>query len=110
MSLLGRNNLEKRGKDFNWGYNQTKKKPFKFNFLNENDCRLLEVANGLQIKDISMAIQIDGRNDIEINDKLTVKGVNKLVIALTPVIDNPKQGRYKGNLNDFTGSTKIGLK
>lgn len=57
-----------------------------------------------------MAIQIDGRNDIEINDKLTVKGVNKLVIALTPVIDNPKQGRYKGDLKDFTGSTKIGLK
>ena len=107
---MGRNNLEKRGNDVNWGYNQTKKTPFKFEFLNENDCRLLEVANGLQIKDVSMAIRVNGKCNIELEDKLVVKGVNKLVIALTPEIDNPKQGRYKGNLDDFTGSTRIGLK
>lgn len=107
---MGRNNLEKRGVDVNWGYNQTKKTPFKFEFLNENDCRMLEVANGLQIKDVSMAIRVNGKCNIELEDKLVVKGVNKLVIALTPEIDNPKQGRYKGNLDDFTGSTRIGLK
>lgn len=107
---MGRNNLEKRGNDVNWGYNQSKKKPFKFEFLNENDCRLLEVANGLQIKDVSMAIKVNGKTDIGIEDKLVVKGVNRLVIALTPELDNPKQGRYKGSLDAFTGSTKIGLK
>lgn len=107
---MGRNNLEARGKDVNWGYNLTKKKPFKFEFLDENDCRLLEVANGLEIKEINMAIQINGKASIDLNDKVAVKGSNKLVIALTPKIDNPSQGRYKGNLEDFTGSTKIGLK
>ena len=80
---MGRNNKELRGKDVNWGYNQKKKKPFKFEFLNEHDCRMLEVANGLEIKDISMAIKINGKVDIELNDTLTIKGVNKLVIALT---------------------------
>lgn len=107
---MGRNNLEMRGVDFNWGYNQTKKKPFKFQFLNENDCRLLEVANGLEIKDISMAIRINGKVDVELNDKLTIKGINKLVIALNPELDKPQQGRFKGDLGAYTGSTKIGLK
>lgn len=107
---MGRNNKELRGKDVNWGYNQKKKKPFKFEFLNEHDCRMLEVANGLEIKDISMAIKINGKVDIELNDTLTIKGVNKLVIALTPEHDNPQQGRYKGSLVDFTGSVKVGLK
>ena len=107
---MGRNNKESRGKDVNWGYNQKKKKPFKFEFLNEHDCRMLEVANGLEIKDISMAIKINGKVDIELNDTLTIKGVNKLVIALTPEHDNPQQGRYKGSLEDYTGSVKVGLK
>lgn len=107
---MGRNNRELRGKDVNWGYNQKKKKPFKFEFLNEHDCRMLEVANGLEIKDISMAIKINGKVDIELNDTLTIKGVNKLVIALTPEHDNPQQGRYKGSLEDYTGSVKVGLK
>jgi hypothetical protein len=71
---------------------------------------MLEVANGLEIKDISMAIKINGMVDIELNDTLTIKGVNKLVIALTPEHDNPQQGRYKGSLTDFTGSVKVGLK
>ena len=107
---MGRNNKELRGKDVNWGYNQKKKKPFKFEFLNEHDCRMLEVANGLEIKDISMAIKINGMVDIELNATLTIKGVNKLVIALTPEYDNPQQGRYKGSISDFTGSVKVGLK
>lgn len=107
---MGRNNKELRGKDVNWGYNQKKKKPFKFEFLNEHDCRMLEVANGLEIKDISIAIKINGKVDIELNDTLTIKGVNKLVIALTPEHDNPQQGRYKGSISDFTGSVKVGLK
>jgi len=107
---MGRNNKELRGKDVNWGYNQKKRKPFKFEFLNEHDCRMLEVANGLEIKDISMAIKINGKVDIELNDTLTIKGVNKLVIALTPEHDNPQQGRYKGSISDFTGSVKVGLK
>ena len=107
---MGRNNRELRGKDVNWGYNQKKRKPFKFEFLNEHDCRMLEVANGLEIKDISMAIKINGKVDIELNDTLTIKGVNKLVIALTPEHDNPQQGRYKGSISDFTGSVKVGLK
>ena len=107
---MGRNNKELRGKDVNWGYNQKKRKPFKFEFLNEHDCRMLEVANGLEIKDISMAIKINGMVDIELNDTLTIKGVNKLVISLTPEHDNPQQGRYKGSISDFTGSVKVGLK
>ena len=78
---MGRNNKELRGKDVNWGYNQKKKKPFKFEFLNEHDCRMLEVANGLEIKDISMAIKINGKVDIELNDTLTIKGVNKFIKA-----------------------------
>ena len=57
-----------------------------------------------------MAIKINGMVDIELNDTLTIKGVNKLVIALTPEHDNPQQGRYKGSISDFTGSVKVGLK
>lgn len=106
---MGRNNREPRGQ--NWGYNETKKTPFTFvKFLNENDCRMLEVANGLQIKDVSMAIQIDGHTNIELKDKLTLKGQTRLVIALTPTTDNPNQGRYKGSLDAFTGSVRVGLK
>ena len=106
---MGRNNLQKRGSNVNWGYNETKKKPFKFEFLNDNDCRELEVANGLAIKSITLGIKIDGNCDISLKDRLIIKGLTKLVIALTPRIDNQKQGRYKGSLEDYTGSLSIGL-
>lgn len=107
---MGRNNLEHRADDYNWGYNESKKKPFKFGFLEDSDCRNLEVANGLEIKEINIGIRINGKADIELNDKLVVKGLKKIVIAITPKHDNPKQGRYKGNLDDYSGSFDIGLK
>lgn len=107
---MGRNNLEKRGKEHLWGYNVTKKKLFKCELLKEEECRLLEVANNLQFKEVSIGISIEGQTDIEINDKVKFKGKTKIVVALSPSKNNPMQGRYKGSLDDFTGKLDIGLK
>lgn len=106
---MGRNNLEKRGSDVNWGYNQTKKKPFKFEFLNDMQCRELEIANGLTVNEISLGIRISGVVDISMKDKLVIKGLQKLVIALKPEYDNPQQGKYKGDITAFTGNISVGL-
>ena len=46
---MGRNNLEQRTNDVNFGKNLTKGNIFKYEYLNENDCRLIEASQGLNL-------------------------------------------------------------
>lgn len=106
---MGRNTLENRSKDMNWGYNETQLHIFKFELLNENDCRRIEMAQGLELNQITMAIRINAKANVKLHDILRLKGVKKKVIALADDKDNPTQGRYKNDLGDYSGSLKVGL-
>lgn len=106
---MGRNNLENRSKDINWGYNDTQLQIFKFELLKENDCRRIEMAQGLEMNQVSMAIRVNAKASIKLHDILKLKGVRKKVVALVDDKDNPSQGRYKNDLGDYTGSLKVGL-
>ena len=46
---MGRNNIENRTLDKNWGYNETQNTHFKFQILNEESCRRFELAQGLEM-------------------------------------------------------------
>lgn len=106
---MGRNNREQRSKDVNWGFNITKQTPFKFEVLTERQCRNFELAKGLEMFKLTMAIRINGKHNLENNDQIEIKGNKYIVLTMTNNFDNPAQGRFKGNLDDFTGSTTFGL-
>lgn len=106
---MGRNNLEDRSKDYNWALNERTNALFKFELLDDSDCRDIEVASGLNMMQVTRAIQINSKTDIKDKDVLRLKGHKFKVIAISDVKDNPEQGRFKGNLDDFTGYLRIGL-
>lgn len=106
---MGRNNLENRSKDKNWGFNLTKQKRFKFEILNEQQCRNFELAQGLEMFKLTFVIKLNCKYDISNNDKLDIKGKQYLVLTLSETFDNPIQGQYKGTLDEFTGYTIVGL-
>ena len=106
---MGRNNLESRARDYNWGFNLTKNKHFKFEILTEQQCRNFELAQGLEMYKLTCAIKLNSKYDISNNDSLNIKGKKYLVLTMSYSFENPLQGRYKGSLDEFTGSTVVGL-
>lgn len=106
---MGRNNLENRSKDINWGFNNTQQVPFKFEILSEQQCRNFELAQGLEMHKLSLTIRLNAKYDVNINDVVVVKGQKYMVITTSESFDNQAQGRYKGLLKDFTGSMIVGL-
>ena len=107
---MGRNNLEIKANDKNWGYNKTQKKSFKFEIMSEQACRKFELAQGLEMHKLTLTISINAKHfTTKINDKVDIKGVSYIVVAISDNFENPNQARYKGNLKDYMGSTIIGL-
>lgn len=106
---MGRNNLENRSKDINWGFNNTQQVPFKFEILSEQQCRNFELAQGLEMHKLSLTIRLNAKYNVSINDVVVVKGQKYMVITTSDSFENPTQGRYKGLLKDFTGSMIVGL-
>lgn len=106
---MGRNNIEHRERDVNWGYNNTQQVPFKFELLSEQQTRQFELAQGLEMHKLTLSIKLNAKYLVEVGDALMVKGKTYMVITTSSSFDNPSQGRYKGSLADFTGSTIIGL-
>ena len=108
---MGRNNLDNRSKDKNWGFNLTKQKRFKFEIPKDNEqvCRNFELAQGLEMFKLTFVIKLNCKYDISNNDKLDIKGKQYIVLTLSEAFDNPIQGQYKGTLDDFTGYTIVGL-
>lgn len=106
---MGRNNVENRSLDKNWGYNKTKNTHFKFQILNEETCRRFELAQGLEMHKLTLTIRLNAQYKIEIKDKLDIKGRTYIVVAKTNYFENDNQGRFKGSLDDFTGHQVVGL-
>jgi len=106
---MGRNNLENRSKDKNWGYNITQKATIKFELLNESDCRNIEASMGFDLRSVTMAIKCNANYQINLKDKLNIKGKQLQVVYMQPYYDNDNQARYKASLNDYTGEMVVGL-
>lgn len=106
---MGRTNIENRSKDKNWGYNETKQARFKFELMNDDYTRRLELANGLMMFKLTKSIKLNAYYDVSMNDILVIKGEKLKVTTITTRYDNANQGRYKANLKDFTGETVVGL-
>lgn len=106
---MGRNNREHRTNDKNWGMNLTRNIPFKFEIMSEETCRRFELAQGLEMNKLTLTIKLNANYKIGNNDKLKIKGREYLVVTTSNKYDNNGQSRYKADLDDFTGSTMVGL-
>ena len=107
---MGRNNLENKERDKSWGWNKTQRRLFKFELVSEKQCRNFELAQGLEMHKLTIAINVNAKRfPFKMNDKIELKGTSYIVVAIADNHDNPNQGRYKGNLDDYTGTTTIGL-
>ena len=106
---MGRTNIENRSKDKNWGYNQTKGTNFKFQLMNDDFTRRLELAQGLVMYKLTKSIKLNAYYEVSMNDILVIKGESLRVTTITTRYDNDNQGRFKANLSDFTGETIVGL-
>ena len=106
---MGRNNIEDRSRDINWGYNQTSKSHFKFEIMSEQQCRNFELSRGLEMFKLTMTIKVNGKHNIKNNDQIEIKGKKYIVLSIASNFENPLQGKYKAKLDDFTGYSIIGL-
>lgn len=107
---MGRNNLENKSKDVNWGFDITQNKNFKFELASEQVCRRFELAQGLEMNKLTLTIKVNApKFKIKEHDQLDIKGKKYIVVSTSDSFDNHLQGKYKGSLNDFTGHTYIGL-
>lgn len=106
---MGRNNIENRSNDKNWGRNLTKRTNFKFEIMSEQYCRKFELAQGLEFNKLTLTIKLNAKYQIAQSDKLDIKGRTYMVVTTSDNFDNPEQGKYKGSLTDFTGSMVVGL-
>ena len=106
---MGRNNIENRTLDKNWGYNETQNSHFKFQILNEESCRRFELAQGLEMNKLTLTIRLNAQYKMDIKDKLIIKGRTYKVVTKSNYIENDNQGRLKGRIDDFTGHQVVGL-
>ena len=106
---MGRNNIEKREHDKNWGKNLTKNVLFKFEIMSEQYCRKFELAQGLEMNKLTLTIRTNAQYNLAMDDKVNLKGKIYRVATTSDNYDNPNQGRYKGNMADFTGYCVVGL-
>lgn len=106
---MGRNNLETRENDKNWGKNLTQNVPFKFEITSEQYCRKFELAQGLEMNKLTMTIITNARYQLNMDDKVNIKGKIYRVATTSDNYDNPNQGKYKGNIADYTGFCVVGL-
>ena len=106
---MGRNNIEDRSPDINWGLNLTKKKTFKFQLMNDAYTRRLELSAGMEMFKLTMSIRLNASYDVEVKDKVNIKGKELIVVYKQDVYENELQGKYKADLSSYTGHVVIGL-
>ena len=106
---MGRNNIEHRTNDKNWGKNLTNNTPFKFEIMSEEMCRRYELAQGLEMHKLTLTIKLNAQYKISLDDKLDIKGRIYRVITTSSYYENNNQARFKGDLGAFTGHMLVGL-
>ena len=106
---MGRNNIEDRSPDINWGYNNTKNKKFKYQLMNDAYTRRLELSAGFEMFKLTMSIRLNAAYDVQVKDKLKIKEKEFTVVYKQEVYENELQGKYKASLSAYTGHVIIGL-
>ena len=106
---MGRNNIDDRSHDKNWGYNLTQKCHFKFQLLDDSFTRRLELSQGLSMFKLTMSLRLNAYYNVNMNDELEIKGRTLRVTTVVEHFDNNNQGMFKGSLDDFTGYKVVGL-
>jgi hypothetical protein len=107
---MGRNNIDDRSKDTNWGFNQTKSSKFKFELMDDTFTRRFEVQQGLMMFKLTKSIRLNAYYKIDMNDILDIKEHKPLkVTTIATFYDHNNQGMFKGSTDRYTGYTIVGL-
>lgn len=106
---MGRNNIENRSHDKNWGFNITQQAQIKFELMDDSFTRRFELSQGLMMFKLTMSIRLNAYYKVEMNDELEIKGKKLKVTTIADVYDNNNQGMFKGSIDDYTGYRVVGL-
>lgn len=106
---MGRNNIDDRSKDTNWGRNLTKSSKFKFELLDDDFTRRFEMSQGLMMFKLTKSIRLNAYYKVDMNDILEIKGQKLKVTTLATHYDHNNQGMFKGTTDRYTGYTIVGL-
>ena len=106
---MGLNTKHDKTNDICYGFNETKQVSFRFELLNNEDTRGFEAAQGIEFYKITKAIKINGYCDFSIKDKLNIFGKTYFISTIGKTFDNILESQYSSNVDNFTGSTILGL-
>ena len=106
---MGRNNIDDRSRDTNWGMNLTKSSKFKFELMDDEFTRRFEMSQGLIMFKLSKSIRLNAYYKIDMNDQVEIKGQKLRVTTIQTHYDHNNQGMFKGTLEHYTGYTIVGL-
>ena len=106
---MGRNNIEDRSKDKNWGYNRTQGNIIKFELMSDDYTRRFELAQGLIMYKLTMSIRLNAYYKVEMDDELEIKGRKLKVTTIADAYDDNDQGMFKASLDNYTGHRVVGL-
>ena len=106
---MGLNSRHDVTNDKSTGFNITKESTFRFELLPGVECRKIEVAQNLSMRQITLAIKINGTINVEVGDKLRVLGKIYKVSTITNTVDNNELFKIRNDIENFTGDTVIGL-
>lgn len=106
---MGLNTIHDISNDLIRCYNETQKKFFRCEIMGEKECRQLEVAKGLGVYAVTLAIRVNGHCEINPKDRIRVLGKHMMALTLSNSFDNPELFRKRADYNNFTGETIIGL-
>lgn len=106
---MGLNTIHDTSKDLIQCYNETQRFFFKCELLGDKASRGLEAAKGLEMFAITMTIKVNGKCNIKEKDKIRIMGKYFLCTTISSQFDNQEQFRKRNDVENFTGSTIIGL-
>lgn len=91
------------------GLNITRGCKFSYKVLPNTECRKIEMSQNLAFNQVKMAIEISGKANVALFDKVKVLDRQFKVVSVNWVADNDELFRHRTDIENFTGRTTIGL-
>lgn len=106
---MGLNTKQDRTKSQGNAFNLTRSIKFKFQPLNDNQCRMFEAAQGLEMYKCSAVIRVNNGVQIGNDDRIRLFGKTLIVISVADSYDNFSELKYADSLDMLSGTKLIGL-
>lgn len=106
MSL---NTIHNTSKDLITGKNLTNNSVFRFEVLGTRETAKFAFSQGLNIDAIKLAIKVNGKCDLKMDDTVEVLGNNFIVCSISASIENNRVLKHRNDIENIQGNTIVGL-